>query len=78
MISDFMKALDGVDVVIVYARQEDGIRFAVRSDEKRVNVGVLLKRCFTVLVMEAVTLRWQEAVFPKRLPNGLEIHCMKR
>lgn len=43
MISDFMKALDGVDVVIVYARQEDGIRFAVRSDEKRVNVGVLLK-----------------------------------
>ncbi|MFR6082560.1 MAG: hypothetical protein ACLUIF_12150 [Roseburia sp.] len=26
MISDFMKALDGVDVVIVYARQEDGIR----------------------------------------------------
>ena len=40
---DFMKALDGVDVVIVYARQEDGIRFAVRSDEKRVNVGVLLK-----------------------------------
>ena len=42
MISDFAKAIDGVDVVIVYARQ-DGIRFAVRSDEKRVNVGVLLK-----------------------------------
>lgn len=43
IISDFMKALDEVNIAVIYAMQEDGIRFSVRSEEEEVNVGSLLK-----------------------------------
>lgn len=44
IISDFMKALDEVTIAVVYAMQEDGIRFSVRSEEEQVNVGILVKQ----------------------------------
>lgn len=43
IISDFMKALDEVTIAVIYAMQDDGIRFSVRSEEEEVNVGTLLK-----------------------------------
>lgn len=43
IISDFMKALDEVDIAIIYARQNEGVRFSVRSEDRRVNVGILVK-----------------------------------
>lgn len=43
IISDFVKALDEVNIAVIYAMQEDGVRFSVRSEEDKVNVGTLLK-----------------------------------
>lgn len=44
IISDFMKALDEVNIAVVYAKQDDCIRFSVRSEEENVHVGTLLKK----------------------------------
>lgn len=44
IISDFMKALDEVNIAIVYAKQADCIRFCIRSEEEKVHVGTLLKK----------------------------------
>lgn len=44
IISDFMKALDEVNIAVVYAMQEEGIRFSVRSEEENVDVGILIKQ----------------------------------
>lgn len=42
IISDFILSLDVVDVAIVYAMQTDGIRFSIRSEDKRVHAGILI------------------------------------
>lgn len=44
IISDFILSLDVVDMAIVYAMQTDGIRFSIRSEEKRLHAGNLIAR----------------------------------
>lgn len=39
MISDFILALNVVDVSVVYARRDNGLKFSVRSEVKEVNAG---------------------------------------
>ena len=42
IISDFILSLDVIDVAVIYARQTDGIRFSVRSEQKQVHAGNLI------------------------------------
>lgn len=44
IISDFILSLDVVDIAIVYAMQTDGIRFSIRSEEKRIHAGNLIAK----------------------------------
>lgn len=39
MISDFILSLDVVDVAVVYASRDNGLKFSVRSENKEVNAG---------------------------------------
>ncbi len=44
IISDFILSLDVVDIAIIYAMQNEGIRFSVRSEQKRIHAGNLIAR----------------------------------
>ncbi len=44
IISDFILSLDVVDIAIIYALQTEGIRFSVRSEQKRIHAGNLIAR----------------------------------
>lgn len=44
IISDFILSLDVIDVAVIYARQTDGIRFSVRSEQKKVHAGNLIAK----------------------------------
>ncbi len=44
IISDFILSLDVVDIAIIYAMQTEGIRFSVRSEQKRIHAGNLIAR----------------------------------
>ncbi len=44
IISDFILSLDVVDIAVIYAMQTDGIRFSIRSEQKRIHAGSLIAR----------------------------------
>lgn len=44
IISDFILSLDVVDIAIIYALQTEGIRFSIRSEQKRIHAGNLIAR----------------------------------
>lgn len=44
IISDFLLALDVVDIAIIYASNIDGIRFSVRCERKDIHAGMLIAR----------------------------------
>lgn len=43
IISDFILALDVVEIAVVYALRSDSIRFSVRSENPEVNAGILMR-----------------------------------
>lgn len=47
IISDFILALDVVDVAIIYARNKEGLRFSIRSERKGLHAGDLIARALT-------------------------------
>ena len=44
IISDFVRALAEVEVAVIYAKQNEGVKFSIRSERADVHVGVLVKR----------------------------------
>lgn len=48
IISDFILSLDVIDVAVIYARQTDGIRFSVRSEQKKVHAGNLIAQVLRI------------------------------
>lgn len=42
IISDFILALDVVDLAVIYSRNNDGIRFSIRSERKDIHAGDLI------------------------------------
>ena len=43
ILSDFILALQEVEVAVVYSCREDGIKFSVRSEDPRVHAGRLVR-----------------------------------
>ena len=44
IISDFILSLDLVDIAVVYARQEEGLRFSIRCRPGRIHAGLLVSK----------------------------------
>lgn len=44
ILADFILSLDEVEVAIVYAHREDGIKFSIRSEDPRVHAGEVIHR----------------------------------
>lgn len=54
ILSDFILALQEVDVAVVFSHREDGIKFSVRSENPEVHAGELVRDALKGMVMAAV------------------------
>ena len=82
IISDFILALDVVDIAIIYASNIDGIRFSVRSERKDLHAGDLIARALSGIGNGGGHPAMAGGMIPKEnavsLGNGLHIFIHER